>query len=205
MGRKALLAASATLALVGACAEPPPERVTVRATSSTTSTESSGPEPAAGVLRWTAPAIFLPQAEESKRSLRGWRYRVEPSGADKEPAELVVSSAPAGKAGEIEENLRVWVGDFDADAAPTVRRSLLELGTIKVHRVEAAGTFKVGMGPPVGRTGRHAVAVVKRDWRMLAAAVQTLDRGRWFFHLAGPNDTVESVRSAFEGLLRSIE
>ena len=61
------------------------------------------------------------------------------------------------------------------------------------------------MGPPMGPNQRRAAHVIKENWRAIGAVVITEDRGRWFFRLVGPNDTVEGTRSAFMTMLEGLQ
>jgi hypothetical protein len=165
------------------------------------------PEPAASTavvspLSWDKPASWttLPAPPSGPKKAS---YRINQVGNDKEESQLDVFFLGTGSKGDPEKNFKEWFDQFDGDAASTAKRESFEVHGMKVETVEVQGTYKVALGPPVGPKKQAAVAMVKNNFRLVGAVVKTPDRGNWFFKLTGPDETVQSARSAFRSLLES--
>ncbi len=132
-------------------------------------------------------------------------YKIPKTGNDKEEAELHVFFFGTGSKGDADANFKAWFDQFDGDVGASAAREKFEVHGLGVETVEVAGTYKIAMGPPVGPKKQPAMSMVKKDFRMVGAVVKTPDRGNWFFKLIGPNDTVQSAKSAMRTLLESVK
>jgi hypothetical protein len=189
-----LLVALALAALLPACSRSPAEPDNGPAPASST--------PAVDPLRWDKPATWttLPAPPTGPKKAS---YRIDKVGNDKEDAELNVYFFGTGDKGDPARNFKEWFAQFDGDVASTAQRESFSAHGLPVETVEVKGTYKFPLGPPVGPGKKAAVQMVKNDWRLCGAVVRTTDRGNWFFKLTGPDETVQSVRSALRGLLES--
>lgn len=190
------LAAFLSLGLLGACNRVPaePER--------TASTSTAAPTPAVAPLVWDVPGAWttIPAPPSGPKKAT---YKIPKAGNDKEDAELVVMFFGTGSKGDPEKNIKDWFDQFDGNVGATAAREQFDARGGKVETVEVKGTYKVSLGPPVGPQKKAAVAMVKNDFRLYGAVVKTPDRGNWFFRLVGPDETVQSAKSAMRSMLES--
>ncbi|MCC6557767.1 MAG: hypothetical protein IT372_32875 [Polyangiaceae bacterium] len=158
--------------------------------------------PAVAPLLWDAPGAWtsldVPRTGPKKAA-----YKVPRAANDKEDAEVTVLFHGTGSQGDVEKNFKEWFAQFDGDAAAGARRDSFEAHGLRVQMVEVEGTYKVGLTPTTGARKRSPVEMVKRNHRLVGAAVTTPDRGNWFFKLTGPDETVQAARSALRALLES--
>ncbi|WP_433937590.1 hypothetical protein AB3662_23500 [Sorangium cellulosum] len=195
--RSALLALAAILApVVPACsrtvAEPEPEPPPA---------VSGGPVVAP--LAWDVPAAWS-ALEVPRVGPRKARYKAPRVANDKEDVEVQVLWFGLGSNGDVEANFKEWFAQFDGDVGAKARRASFEVRGMPVETVEVVGTYTIALGPKAGAVRRAPVEMVKDGYRLLGAAVRTPDRGNWFFRMVGPDETVQSARSAFQRLLESV-
>ncbi|WP_231511164.1 hypothetical protein [Chondromyces apiculatus] len=192
----AAAAAAALLALLPACSRSTPAEPEAGPTASAASA------PAVPPLQWDVPAgwtvVDAPRGGPQKAS-----YKVPRAANDKEDVEVLALFHGTGSQGDVEKNFKAWLDQFDGDVASTARRSTFTVRGMQVDMVEVTGTYKVALGPPMGPKKKAAVEMVKKGYRLLGAAVRTGDRGNWFFKVTGPDETVQSTRSALQALLES--
>ena len=153
-------------------------------------------------LKWDAPATWT-SAEADKSGPRKASWKVPKTGNDKEEAVVEIFYFGSGTRGDAKPMLDEWLGLFDGDAAEKATWGKLEVHGFPVETVEASGRYKVPVGPPIGPKKKTPMQIVKESWRIVAAVVETPDRGNWFFKLSGPDDTVQSAKSAFRTLVES--
>jgi len=198
---KPVLAAAALVALLAAllaalpaCSRAPaePEQAQPAPTS----------EPAVAPLIWNVPGSWttldLPRAAARKAT-----YKVPRAANDKEDVEVHVLFYGTGSQGDVEKRFGEWFAQFDGNVAATAKRESFEVRGMQVDLVEVSGTYKVALAPPRGPVKKSPVEMVKKGYRLLGAAIRTPDRGNWFFKVTGPDETVQSTRSALRGLLES--
>lgn len=130
-------------------------------------------------------------------------YRVPSVGNDKEEAQVEIFFFGTGAEGGPDKHFTQWFGQFDGDVGPSAKREKFPAGKLEVEMVEVSGTYKIPLGPPVGKKKKAPMQMVKENFRLVGAVVKTPDRGNWFFKMAGPNDTVEAAKGAFRTLLES--
>jgi hypothetical protein len=131
-------------------------------------------------------------------------YNVPKAGNDKEEGEVLVTFNGTGDKGDPARTYKEWFDQFDGNLGATAKREeFVNSHGLKVETVEVAGTYKVALAPPVGPQKKAAVQMVKNNFRLVGAVVKTPDRGNWFFKLTGPDETVQSARSALRALLES--
>ena len=125
------------------------------------------------------------------------------AGGDKEDSEVNVVFFGTGAEGDPQRRFKEMFGQFDGDVGASATHETFEVHGMKVETVDATGTFKMDLTPPVGKKKQSPVAMVKQGYRLHAAVIKTPDRGNWFFRMTGPDATVQSARSAFRAMLES--
>jgi hypothetical protein len=142
-----------------------------------------------GPLRWKAPSHW--QAVRPSNEMRLAQYLVETEQGT-EPAEMTVFFFGPGGGGGVEANLERWAGQFSG--GEPARRDVVERNGIKIHTIDATGTYDPGMA--MGGTGK------KEGQRMLGAIAET-PSGAFFFRLIGPADVTTAQVESFEAFLAS--
>lgn len=167
---------------------------------------ASSPAPAAPAvapLRWDAPGSWtkLPAPPSGPKKAA---YRIDKVGNDKEEAEMNVFFFGTGSKGDPAANFQAWFDQFDGKVGETAAREHLAIRGFEVETVEVSGTFKIALTPPKRGMKQPPVQMVKNGWRLYGAVVKTPDRGNWFFEMTGPDETVQSAKSAFRAMLETI-
>ncbi len=189
------LIAAASALLFAACSKAPAEPDRPAPTASAAA-------PAVAPLTWDAPGGWA-KLEVRPSSPEKAAYRVDKAGNDKEDAEVHVYFYGTGAKGDPAANFKEWFAQFDGDVGPTAARDRFQARGLEVETVEVSGTFKISLTPPGRGMKKSPVQMVKSGWRLYGAVVKTPDRGNWFFKLVGPDETVQSAKSALRGMLET--
>jgi gluconolactonase len=127
-------------------------------------------------------------------NMRLGTFEVPPVDGDRDKGELTVSSFPGG-GGSVEDNLKRWIGQFEAEGRESVVR-MGKAGENAYHIAEISGTYLKPVGPPIQRKTEPVAG-----YRMLAVILNLNDKEVYFLKLTGPDATVkaqsEALRSAF--------
>ncbi len=106
--------------------------------------------------------------------------------------------------GSIEQNLDRWYGQFEqpdgSSSKEKAKVEKMEVGGQTVHMVELAGTFKDSMGGPF----QNRPPVLKKDYRLLGAIIETKSMGTYFIKMTGPTESVEKVSDGFKKMLKEM-
>jgi hypothetical protein len=109
-----------------------------------------------------------------------------------------------GAGGPIAQNIDRWYSQFEqADGSSTKDKAKVEkfdAAGQTVHLVEISGTFKDSSGGPFQRA-----AVVRENYRMLGAIIETKELGQHFVKITGPAATVEKLKEGFRKMLEGLE
>ncbi len=140
-------------------------------------------------LAWRAPGRW--QAAPNTSSMRLATYRVPRADGDKEDADLSIMQA----GGSVDANVARWVGQFDAAAQKTAKRSTRKVGTLEITVVEVQGDYSSG--------GMGTEPASGAGFALLGAIVATPGSPH-FFKLTGPAKTVMAARAEFDALLASL-
>lgn len=124
-----------------------------------------------------------------------------PSEGDAAPGRMTVM----GAGGSVQANVDRWYGQFtQPDGSATKDKATtktLKLAGCTVTIVDVAGVFKDMPGGPFA----GGQAVDRPDYRMLAAIVETPEKGSYFLKFYGPGATVakhaDGFRKMVEGLV----
>jgi hypothetical protein len=144
---------------------------------------------APAALDYKAPARWVVAPNTS--SMRLATYKIPKAPGDTEDAELSVAQA----GGSVEANASRWIGQFDAAAQKTAKRTTRKVGALDVTIVEIQGTFSAG---GMGKEPSNLAG-----WAMLGAIVSTPGMPH-FFKLTGPAKTVMAARAEFDTLLGTV-
>jgi hypothetical protein len=149
-----------------------------------------------GKLELTAPAAW--ERKEPSVRIIEHEFAVPAVEGDEEAGRLTIM----GAGGSVEANIQRWIGQFEQpDGAATKDRTKTEKLTIDgqtVHMVDITGTYKDQRGP-------FAPAVVREDYRMLAAIIATEKSGQYFVKLYGPKKTIAANEKAFRAFVETLE
>ena len=110
-------------------------------------------------------------------------FSIPTAGEGQQPGRMTVM----GAGGSVQANVDRWYGQFSQpDGGSTkdkTKTQKLKVGGVDVHYVDIAGTFKDQPGPV-------APAVMRENYRMLAAIIVTEKQGMHFLKFYGPKATV---------------
>lgn len=140
---------------------------------------------------WTrkAPASRIVEAE----------LAIPPAAGDTTPGRMTAM----GAGGSIEENIRRWVGQFVSPGGAEVQPKLdkLTVSGCQVQIVDLSGTYKdAPAGPFAG-----GQTILRENYRMLGAIIQTPRAGNYFLKLYGPKATIDQHAQAFYELVKSLK
>lgn len=109
-----------------------------------------------------------------------------------------------GAGGTVEANVERWQGQFtQPDGSATKDRTATKAFAVAgcdVTLVDIAGTFKDMPGGPFA----GGQAVERAGYRMLAAIIETPDRGNYFLKLTGPAATIAAQQEAFRTMVEGL-
>ena len=203
--KKLVLAAAVLLASCDQNVAPPgsPARSEGAAPAAAHTTPPAAPAPAASAsgesvagVSWSAPARWIALAP---RPMRAATYRVPAAAGDPEPGECAVFFFGAGQGGDVEANMKRWLGQFEkpGGGAEAGARTASSFNGIKVTTVDVSGTYLASAGP------MSPAKESKPGYRLLGAIVEAPE-GNVFFKFTGPSRTVGAAEAEFTSLLKSL-
>ncbi len=108
-----------------------------------------------------------------------------------------------GAGGSVQANIDRWVGQFAGEGGAAVMPKLdkLNVSGCEVQVIDLSGTYKDTPGGPFagGKT------VMRENYRMLAAIVQTKDAGLYFLKLYGPKPAIDEAEKGFFEMIKSLK
>jgi hypothetical protein len=159
--------------------------------------------PSVAPLVWDAPGTWT-RLESPPTGFQKAAYRIARTGNDKEDAEVSVLFFGTGAKGDPAPAFKAWLGQFQGDVTKDTKREEIDVKGFKVETLEVAGTYKIALTPPTAGHNHPPVQMVKEHYRLYGCVVKTPDRGNWFFKLTGPDETVQSAKSALRGMLETL-
>ena len=138
---------------------------------------------------------------QPKSSIVETEFSIPSEGEGLQPGRMTVM----GAGGSVQANVDRWYGQFaqpdGSDTKSKATAKKIKLAGCDVTIVDISGTYKdAPAGPFAG-----GKAVDRPDYRMLAAIVETPDRGNYFLKFYGPGKTVakhaDGFRTMVEGLV----
>lgn len=187
----------------GICQESVPEKKsTLKGSSITQDTTSKKP-------------LTILVAEESIKFTTTGNWKSVPPRSRMLDAELKIPKAAGdevdgrltimGAGGSIEANIVRWQGQFvqpdGGDTADKTKQKTMEIDGQKVNFVDITGTFMDAVGGPF--SGKPKVE--RKNYRMLAAIIQTEANGNYFVKLYGPKLTIDENEKYFKKMLESLK
>ena len=150
-----------------------------------------------GAVTLTAPASWTKKQPTSR--IVEAEYSIPPAGGDEAPGRLTAM----GAGGSVDDNVNRWVGQFvgAGGAAPKPQRDKASVGGAQVEIVDLAGTYKDSPAGPFagGKT------IMRDNYRMLGAIIQTKDKGNYFLKLYGPKATIDASAPGFHEMIKSLK
>jgi hypothetical protein len=166
-------------------------------------------EPANGGPLDLAGVAFLPPEAWEDHGPSGMRkasFSFGPIDGDTDAAEVTVFYFGSGQGGDIESNIRRWVGQMDPPEGKAIEeivlRSKIETPTgFVLHVVEVDGIFQRSMGGGPMTGGRTKAFP---GWRMVGAIIEAPE-GNVFFKLVGPDATARAMEESYRAMLGAAE
>ena len=150
-----------------------------------------------GRVSLTAPAGW--QKKEPASRIVEAEFAIPAVGGDQTPGRLTAM----GAGGSVESNIERWVGQFAGagGAAAKPKRDKASVGGAEIEIVDLSGTYKDSPGGPFagGKT------VMRDNYRMLGAIIQTKDQGNYFLKLYGPKATIDASEKGFQEMVKSVK
>lgn len=110
-----------------------------------------------------------------------------------------------GAGGSIEANIDRWRAQFtQPDGSDTKEKTKVEKKTIAgqtVNIVDITGTFLDAVGGPFSGQPK----VERKNYRMLAAIIETQEDGNYFVKLYGPKATIDKNADHFQAMIKSLQ
>ena len=150
-----------------------------------------------GKLALTAPAGW--QKKEPASRIVEVEFAIPPVKGDETPGRLTAM----GAGGSIDDNVNRWVGQFvgPGGAAAKAQRDKATVSGCEVEVVDLSGTYKDSPAGPFagGKT------VLRENYRMLGAIIQSKDKGNYFLKLYGPKATIDANAQGFQEMVKSLK
>ena len=121
-----------------------------------------------------------------------------PAKGDETPGRLTAM----GAGGSVEENITRWAKQFPGEGGAAAKPKLdkLSVGGAEVQIVDLSGTYEDKPGGPFAGKG-----VMRENYRMLGAIIQTKDAGNYFLKLYGPKATIGEAEKGFHEMIKSLK
>jgi hypothetical protein len=150
---------------------------------------------AEGKLEFKAPASWTKKTPKVR--IIEVEYEIPAAKGD----ELAGRMTVMGAGGTVEANIDRWVGQFDQPDGGDTKAKIekLKVSGQDVQWVDLSGTYKDNPAPFAG-----GKSVLRENYRMLAAIVQTKESGNYFLKFYGPKATVTENEKAFRDLIDSM-
>lgn len=156
-------------------------------------------EVAEGKLTFTAPEGW--EKKDPRIRIIEAEFSIPAAKGDEQPGRMTVM----GAGGSVEANIDRWLGQFEQpggkDSKDVAKIEKLKVNGQNVHYVDISGTYRDMPGGPFA----GGKAVLREDYRMLAAIVETDKAGNYFFKFYGPQATVAANEKAFRSLVDSLK
>ncbi len=127
-------------------------------------------------------------------------FAIKPTKPDDQPGRMT----SMGAGGSVEANISRWYGQFSQpDGSATKDRAALKtlrIAGCKVTLIDITGTFKDMPGGPFA----GGQSIDRPDYRMMAAIIETTDKGNYFIKFYGPAATVEASSQGFKKMIEGM-
>jgi hypothetical protein len=150
-----------------------------------------------GKIELTAPAGWTKKQPQNR--IIEAEFATPAAAGDEAPGRLTAM----GAGGSIDDNVNRWAAQFAGDngAAATPKRDKLTVSGSEIHIVDLSGTYKDTPGGPFagGKT------VMRDNYRMLGAIIQTKEAGNYFLKLYGPKATIDAAEKDFQTMVKNLK
>ena len=152
---------------------------------------------AEGALNFTASGTW--KSVPPKSRMLEHEIKVPRIESDKRDGRLTIM----GAGGSIAANIARWEGQFTQPDGSATEAKVTEMVVeeMDVKMVDISGTYTETMGGPFSGGKK----VENADFRVLAAIIETGDKGNYFVKLIGPKATIAANEKAFEDTIKSIK
>ena len=107
-----------------------------------------------------------------------------------------------GAGGSIEANMNRWKGQFVPPSGQTIddvsKVTKMKIADQTVHLLDVKGTF-------IDRPRPQADGVKRKNYRMLAAIIETENYGNYFVKFYGNKATVDKAEAEYKAMLKSMK
>jgi len=150
-----------------------------------------------GNLSLSAPAGWT-KKEPASRIVEA-EFAIPPAKGDETPGRLTAM----GAGGSVEQNVDRWIDQFVGPGGSAVkpRRDKTTVSGAEVHVVDLSGTYKDTPGGPFA----GGKPIMRDNYRMLGAIIQTKDKGNYFLKLYGPKATIDENEKGFQEMVKSLK
>lgn len=145
-----------------------------------------------GPAKYPVPKAW--KRQRPRNEMRAAQFEIPLADGDEGKAEFIVFYFQ-GQGGGVQENIKRWVGMFEEkDGKEKVEK--IEAAKMPITTLDVSGTYKDKPFPMAPSE------TLRKNYRMLAAVVETPDDGPYFFRLVGPKKTIEANAAAFKAMLK---
>lgn len=186
----AFLAALFALSFNGVCAQDDAEESKQEVAEETVALDL-----AEGTLQMKAPVAW--KSVEPKFNMIEAEFQIPKSDGEDVDGRLTIM--PSG--GGVEGNIDRWKGQFSqpgGGAASEAKVEVMEVSGMKVHVVDLSGSYADRPDGP------SSPPIIRENYRMLAAIVETENAGMYFIKFYGDGNTVEANAKRFETFVKSL-
>ncbi len=164
--------------------------------------EAKGPRVDLGGVTFYASPDWI---DVGASGMRAANYKVGPVGEDEEAAEVTVFFFGGGQGGDIDANMRRWVGQMQAPGGGSAEElahqtTLTTDADLFEHFLEIDGTFLKSSGGPMSRAPKTPM----EGWRLVGAIIEA-PQGNVFFKVVGPAATVRAMEDDFRKMVLEAE
>lgn len=135
------------------------------------------------------------QRQARRNEMRVAQFGIPVAEGETGKAELVVFYF-GGQGGGVRENIARWKGMFESVEGKEKVESF-SAGTLKITTLDITGAYKDKPFPMAEDF------TLRKDYRMLAAVVETPDDGPYFFRMVGPKKSIGAQAEAWTTMLKS--
>ena len=152
---------------------------------------------AEGKLTMAAPESW--EKKQPRTRIVEVEFAVPAKEAKTDAARLTMMASGGG----VQANIDRWFGQFEQPnnkaTKDVAKVEKMDLSGVPVHVVDITGKFKDQPRGPFGPT------VVKENYRMLGAIIETTNAGTYYVKLYGPAETIHENEKEFKGLIKSLK
>ena len=152
---------------------------------------------AEGKLTMAAPESW--EKKQPRTRIVEVEYSVPAEEAETAAARLTMMASGGG----VQANIDRWFGQFEQPnkkaTKDVAKVDKMELAGVPVHMVDISGKFKDQPRGPFGPT------VVRENYRMLGAIIETTNAGTYYVKLYGPAETIHENEKQFVSLIKSLK